>query len=131
MYAIYIHDTKLEPYTELIMSGAKTIETRNRDSLRQLIGQRVGIIRTRAGHKAELVGAVTIYGKSYQDSIGLDQLRDRTKIPKDSKYNNERGKWCYFLRNPARLEQPIELSALPVVKRNMSYAVISFKGGQK
>lgn len=123
-YAIYIHDTKLEPYTELIMSRAKTIETRNRDSLRQLVGQRVGIIRTRAGHSAELVGAATITGKFFADSEYLDEIRDQTCIPTDSKYNNERGKWCYILRDPAKLEQPIELSALPVVKRNMSYAVL-------
>jgi hypothetical protein len=46
-------------FTEQILSGEKTIETRATDSLRPYVGRRVGIVRTGVG-PAELVGYATI-----------------------------------------------------------------------
>jgi len=50
---------KAQPFTDQILSGEKTIETRRTNSLRPYIGQRVGIIRTGKG-KALLVGFMDI-----------------------------------------------------------------------
>jgi hypothetical protein len=46
-------------FTEQILSGEKTIETRATDSLRPYVGRRVGIVRTGVG-PAELVGYATV-----------------------------------------------------------------------
>ena len=50
---------KSQPFTDQILSGQKTIETRATDSLRPYVGKRVGIIRTGKG-KALLVGFMDI-----------------------------------------------------------------------
>ena len=55
---ININDST-QPFTEQILSGRKTIETRNSDSLRKYVGKRVGIIKTGEG-PAQVVGYVTI-----------------------------------------------------------------------
>lgn len=55
---ININD-KHQPFTSQILSGIKTIETRNSNSLKPYIGRRVGIIRTGKG-RATLIGFCTI-----------------------------------------------------------------------
>jgi hypothetical protein len=56
---VHIND-KVVPWTDWILDGTKTIETRNTNSLKSLIGHRVGIIRTGVKGGAALVGYVTI-----------------------------------------------------------------------
>jgi len=56
---ININDDTL-PWTEWILNGTKSIETRNTNSLKPYIGKEVGIIRTGKKRKAMLVGYVTI-----------------------------------------------------------------------
>lgn len=124
-YAMYVHSTKAEPYAELIASGAKTIETRTRDSLRQLVGHRVGIIRTRAGHPAELIGAVRITTSYRTSRDQYEDRRDRTLIPVGSKYDPKGldGKLCYELADAVQTE-PVPLSELMVQSKCRSYAII-------
>lgn len=55
---ININDSNV-PWSELILTGKKTIETRNRNTLKSYIGKRVGIIRTGKG-QAHLVGYMTL-----------------------------------------------------------------------
>jgi len=50
---------KVQPFTDQILSGQKTIETRRKNSLRPYVGQRVGIVRTGKG-QAMLVGFAVI-----------------------------------------------------------------------
>lgn len=130
MYGMYVHETNAEPYATQIITGKKTIETRTRDTLGKLCGQRVLVIRTRSGHKADIIGSVLITGKIWLTASDLYERRDKTRIPKGSKYDaSSFGKWCYFLSDPIELE-PIPLSDTTVIKRNMSFARISFiKGG--
>lgn len=134
-YAMYVHSTKAEPYAELIASGAKTIETRNKDTLSKLVGHCVGIIRTRSGHKPELIGFVYVSGKYHASYDELEKLRSRTMIPEDSVYNPDsgKGKWIYYLQNAFKLEHPTELpyhtdmGGCFVVKKNRSYATLKFE----
>lgn len=58
MIGIYINDSSA-PYTEMILNGLKTVETRNRNTLGRYLGERVGIIKTGKG-KPILVGYATI-----------------------------------------------------------------------
>ena len=46
-------------YSDLIVSGQKKYETRDKDSLRPYIGKRVGIVETGSG-PANLVGYATV-----------------------------------------------------------------------
>lgn len=105
MIGININD-KHQPFTELILSGIKTIETRNTPSLHPYIGKRVGIIRTGQG-KATLVGFATIGEPIYYAS--KEHFRnDESKhcVRQGSKYDiNENGKWGYPIINPIKTEE--------------------------
>ena len=59
MMGININDDS-NPWTDWILSGKKTIETRNKPTLNAYIGKRVGIIKTGKRKKAMLVGYATI-----------------------------------------------------------------------
>lgn len=54
LFGVNINDAT-QNFTDLILSGKKTIETRSTDSLRPYVGRRVGIVRTGKG-SATLVG---------------------------------------------------------------------------
>lgn len=129
MYGIYVHETQKEPYATQIVAGKKIIDTRTRDMLGKLVGERVLVIRTRSGHKADIIGAVTIIGKVWFADHVLNYIRDRTCIPKGSKYDTHNGgKWCYYIADPIEFI-PMQLENLTVLSRNMSFAKISFLGG--
>jgi len=92
------------PYAALIAAGIKTIETRTRNTLKALDGQRVAIIETGRG-PAKIVGYATISGYSFCNSYFYEMLRDETKIPVGDKYDKFGsrdgipGKWFYYLEN--------------------------------
>ena len=82
---ININD-KVQLFTDQILSGEKTIETRRKNSLRPYIGQRVGLIRTGRG-QAMLVGFAVIgepifYGTKadFQADFGLHLVGDKSKF---------------------------------------------------
>ena len=123
--AIYVHDTKRTPYAMQIVEGLKRIETRTRNVLRQFVGQRVLVIRTRSGHKAEVIGEATISSAVWLGAQTLDENRHLTLIPKGSKFDvSEGGKWCYWLKDPVKYGFPVPLSDYEVITRNMSYAIV-------
>ena len=127
MNAIYIHDTKAEPFTEWILDGKKTIETRTRNVLHNMLGDRVLIIRTRSGHDAVIVGSVFINDYGFYTKEQLDEMRDKTCIAPESRFNECKvGKWCYFLKNPHRHLEPVPLKELMVYKRTVSFAEVDW-----
>ena len=126
--AIYVHDTKETPYAMQIVRGDKRIETRTRNVLRKFVGERVLVIRTRSGHKAEVVGEVTITCAGWLEARTLDENRHLTLIPEGSKFDcTKGGKWCYWLKNPTDYAVPVPLSEYEIVTRNMSYAIVTSK----
>lgn len=128
MPAIYVHDTKGTPYALQIVKGEKPIETRTRNVLKRFVGERVLVIRTRAGHKAEVIGEVTISCAGWLDAYALDEQRNLTLIPKGSKFDCKKGgKWCYWLKNPTEYDKPVPLSDYEIITRNMSYAIVTSK----
>jgi len=77
---------KVQPFTDQILSGQKTIETRRTNSLRPYIGQRVGLIRTGKG-QAMLVGFAVIgepifYGTKadFKADFGLHLVGDKSEF---------------------------------------------------
>jgi hypothetical protein len=102
MIGININD-QYYPFTELILSGIKTIETRKTPSLHPYIGKRVGIIRTGKG-KATLVGFISIGQPIYYESESSFR-KDESKhyVLKGSKYDiDDSGKWGYPIVNPVK-----------------------------
>ncbi len=100
MMGININD-KYYPFTELILSREKTIETRRTASLNAYVGKRVGIIRTGKG-KAMLVGFVTIGTPVfYKTQTEFRKDDEKHHVYEGSMYDiDERGKWGYPLINP-------------------------------
>lgn len=92
-------------FAEAIVRGTKTIETRNRNMLRRLVGERVAVVSTRRGRKPMVIGTVYVKFGVFIVPEVFELYRDDTLIPKWSKYDcPEKGKWCYFLRDAERCE---------------------------
>lgn len=104
---ININD-KSQPFTELILAGAKTIETRDSRSLNSVVGKRVGIIRTGKG-PATLVGYATVgHPVFYKSQMEFDRDWKRHRVgPESPFYIGSNGKWGYPLTDPERTEPRI------------------------
>ncbi len=118
---ININDST-NPWTDWILDGKKTIETRNRSTLDSYIGKRVGIIRTGLG-KAHLVGFVDIVGKKvyktpeeFRKDEAIHCVKQESTFDFDSNYN---GKIGYILKNPERLSVPIPVNSKGMVSRKI------------
>lgn len=110
MIGIHINDSEV-PYTQLIMDGIKRVETRFKPTLRPFVGQRVAIIRTGKG-EATIVGTVFIAEPQiWLSAEEFDSIRNLHCVPKGSKQDTDKGKWCYLLKDPQKLEKPIVIGS--------------------
>ena len=110
MYGIFVNEDGGVRYAEAIVKGYKPIETRNRNMLKSLVGERVAVVRTRRGDHPMVVGFVDIVSAEYHTAEWLDSHRDQTLIPPGSKHDCAgKGKWCYLLANPGDLYEPLPL----------------------
>ena len=101
MKGIFVNEDGGVPYAHAIVEGRKPIETRSRNMLRQLLGDRVAIVCTRRAKSPTIVGYATISTAIYYSAEKLDEMRDLTLIPEGSKYDCKIGsKWCYFMEDP-------------------------------
>ena len=118
MIGININD-KDYPFTELIFSGAKTIETRRKNSLHPYVGQRVGIIRTGKG-KAILVGFVMIGNPIfYETEAEFRKDENKHLVYAGSKYDiDSAGKWGYPLEKPVSIK-PRYINSKGIVARQI------------
>lgn len=117
MKAININDRDF-PFTDYILDGVKTVETREKETLKSLIGQRVGIIRTGRG-KATLVGFVTISGViKYETEREFRKDENKHMVKPESKYDIKSTKYGYTLSDPERCE-PTMVTAKGIVIRNI------------
>ena len=112
MYGIFVNEDGGIRYADAIVKGYKPIETRTRNMLGKLVDQRVAVVRTHRGKNPVIVGSVTIESADFRTAQWLDSNRDLTLIPPGSKHDCKgRGKWCYTLSNPYKLDKPIPLPA--------------------
>ena len=118
MKAININDHDFS-FTEWILDLLKSVETRNKPTLRSLVGQRVGIIRTGCG-QAMLVGYVDVVKEIQYDTptqFRFDYQRHR--VSPGSKYDMFGSvKYGYVLANPEKCE-PIPVKTKGIVIRNI------------
>lgn len=103
MFGIFVNSDGCIPYADAIVSGIKPIETRNKDVLWRLDGERVAVVRTRRNKMPTVVGYVTINGRMFCEAKYFESYRSVTLIPKGSRYDcHGKGKWFYYLENPQR-----------------------------
>lgn len=115
MIGIHIN-CREKDYDELILNSVKTIETRNKPTLRKYIGKRVGIIRTGKG-KACLVGYATIDKEIVYETERLFRGDyDKHRVDKGSSYDYKNGKYGYRLIDVDRCK-PVDVSECKMIGR--------------
>ena len=117
MIGININD-KHQLFTEQILNGSKTIETRSSKSLHPYIGKMVGMIRTGRG-KATLVGYITIKAvKKYCNNFDDDY--NKHLVAPTSLYHGQ-DKWGYILCDPVRCSKERLITSRGIVSRQLIY----------
>ena len=93
---IFINDSHT-PFTDYILRGWKTAETRSRDMLRLLVGKRIAIVRTGIG-RATIVGYATISEKEWVSAEEFPNRQNQTCVIPGSRFDCKgKGKWLYHL----------------------------------
>ena len=101
MKAVFVNQTNCSRYADLIASGIKTIETRSRNMLSALVGERVAIVRTVSGKNPLVIGYVDMVVSVHSDKPAAD-CYESTFVPEGSKFAGNR--WFYLLRNAERCQ---------------------------
>ena len=105
MYGIFVNEDGGVHYAKAIVEGHKKIETRSKAMLRQLVGERVAVIRTRKNTCPVVLGYVDISRQEYWTREELDSNRDKTLIPCGSKHDcHGDGKFVYYLYFPKKCD---------------------------
>ena len=114
---ININDSET-PYTGMILSGKKTVETRKKPTLDAYVGEKVGIVRTGKG-PAKLVGYAKV-GKprKYESKREFDRDRKRHRVPAGSKHDKSSG-YGYPLSEVKRVK-PRKVKSRGIVSREVS-----------
>jgi len=123
---ININD-KIQDFTGQILSGRKTMETRDTDSLRAYVGKEVGIIRTGKG-KAQVVGYMTIGEPVVYNNraeFKKDQSKHLVKTGSDFDIRAGKTKYGYPLTN-VRKVSPFPVTTKGIVARKISDPKVRF-----
>lgn len=102
MKGIFVNEDGGVYYANAIVRGIKPVETRSRNMLKSLVGERVAVVRTHRNTGPLIVGYVTISFAVFHNAEWLEENRDLTLIPRGSKYDTDKGRWCYWLRLPQK-----------------------------
>lgn len=101
-----------------ILSGKKVVETRNRNTLKSLVGQRVGLIKTGCG-KAMLMGYADIKCVTTwytEEAFRADEVWH--KVKRGSAYDIKDRKYGYWFSNVERCV-PREVASRGIVIREV------------
>lgn len=116
MKAMFVNESGHVPYAQAICKRLKPVETRNKNMLSALVGERVAVVRTHRGKMPLVIGYVTIYRATHetQKVMNSDYMRHLTLIPEGSAYDSGvNGKWCYWLMDAEECEPfPLPASAV-------------------
>lgn len=96
MKGIFVNEDGGIRYAEAIVSGIKKVETRSRNMLGKLLGERVAIVRTHRGKSPMVVGYATITCVWKYNAEMMNNIRRDTLIPVGSKYDTG-SRWCYWM----------------------------------
>ena len=96
-----------QPFTEQILSGEKTIETRDTNSLKSRIGERVGLVRTGTEGDTLVVGYATIgEPKVYTNAEEFRADEDKHLVTEGGSFDIKDRKFGYPLENVTRESNP-------------------------
>ena len=113
---------EVDDFTDKILNGWKTVETRDTDSLKPYVGQRVGIIQTGQG-PARLVGYVTVgEPEHYTSREQFAAATDRHRIYSGTEYdfNDAKGqKFGYPMIDPVAVA-PKLVTSKGIVSRSIA-----------
>ena len=103
-----------DPFPKWIVQRWKTIETRQKNMLSALVGERVAIVETGSRPGPMVIGYVDIVGSFFCSSTDFDKYRRETMIPAGSSFDCKgSGKWFYQLANAEPCEPfPLPSSAI-------------------
>lgn len=114
MYGININCKDID-YIAMILAHRKTIETRRKNTLKSLVGQRVGLIRTGKG-PAMLVGYATISAvKVYEDKKSFRRDYKQHRVKPRSAYDITDRKHGYILTDV------VACDPVPVTTRGIAF----------
>lgn len=117
MYGVNINCKEID-YIALILARRKLIETRKRNTLKPLVGQRVGLIRTGKG-PAMLVGYATITDViKYTSEKAFRLDRKKHLVPKGSKYDFDGRKYGYVLSDVVACD-PVPVNSFGISYRKL------------
>lgn len=114
MKGIFVNENGGIPYAQAIVRGVKPIETRNKNMLSALVGERVAIIRTHRNKAPLVLGYATILWAEHCSKEYMDAIRSITLIPEGSEHDaGKSGKWCYYMADPVACDPfPLPFSAI-------------------
>ncbi len=110
MYGIFVNEDGAVKYAHEIVARRKPIETRTKNMLSALVGERVAIISTHRGRKPMIIGYADMTRYEFCPFTLLEMYRPLTLIPKGSFYDNLgtrdgiQGKWFYWFQNAEECE---------------------------
>lgn len=96
---MFVSSTRAIDYAAAIANGYKTIETRNRNTLKQLVNSTdpIAVIRTGRG-KPEIIGYVYIDGVFHCSKADFGKYGNMHLVPPGSRYDaGPHGKYMYML----------------------------------
>lgn len=99
-------NSKSAPFMADIGARRKTLETRGRNMLRALVGQRVLLAETRQGGYLAMYSAVIRSARPVRSAEEWDDLRPQHMVPAGSTYDwqpVDRVRWVYEITNLRRL----------------------------
>ena len=114
MKGIFVNENGGIRYAQMIVKGCKPIETRHRNMLSSLVGERVAIVRTHRNKTPVVLGYATILWAEHYSKEYMDAIRSLTLIPEGSEHDAGRnGKWCYYMADPVQCDPyPLPSSAV-------------------
>ena len=105
MIGIFVNENGCIHYARLMAGGYKKAETRFRDMLGKLVGERVAIIQTRRHKNPQVIGYVTIVSKQFVKAEDFPLYFNDHCVPPGSSYDaHGRGKWLYWLKDAETCE---------------------------
>ena len=98
---IFVNNDGPIAWATLLVFGLKTIETRSRNMLGKLVGQRVAIIATSRKHPPVILGHVTITEAFYCNAGDFPNYYEQHRVPEGSAFSPKagKGKWCYVCKD--------------------------------
>ena len=108
MVFVFINCSRF-PFIQWIMDRRKIYETRNRNTLKELVGKRVFLVETGKGRSVVRCSAVIGEGLKIESQFVWDCLRYSHRVEKDSVYDwksETKCKWLYLLKDVQPVSVP-------------------------